>query len=88
MRKAPLYIAQVHSDHPECEVHHWHTFDLSSWAVRGQARGGVVVVAATNRPDRLDAALLRPGRFDRALRVPPPDEEVRRCLGRSVECHG
>ena len=37
-----------------------------------------MVVAATNRPDRLDAALLRPGRFDRALRVPPPDEEVRR----------
>lgn len=47
---------------------------------RPQARGGVVVLAATNRPDRLDAALLRPGRFDRALRVPPPDAAGRRAI--------
>ncbi len=47
---------------------------------RAQARGGVVVLAATNRPDRLDAALLRPGRFDRALRVPPPDAAGRRAI--------
>jgi ATPase family associated with various cellular activities (AAA) len=37
-----------------------------------QARRGVVVLAATNRPDRVDPALLRPGRFDRLLHVPPP----------------
>lgn len=42
-----------------------------------QARANVVVLAATNRPDRLDAALLRPGRFDRLLYVPPPDETAR-----------
>jgi SpoVK/Ycf46/Vps4 family AAA+-type ATPase len=34
----------------------------------------VTVVAATNRPDLVDAALLRPGRFDRLLYVPPPSE--------------
>ncbi|WP_067831772.1 ATP-dependent zinc metalloprotease FtsH [Actinomadura kijaniata] len=34
---------------------------------------GVVVVAATNRPDILDPALLRPGRFDRQVAVSPPD---------------
>jgi len=38
----------------------------------------VVVLAATNRPDMLDPALLRPGRFDRLIYVPPPDKEARR----------
>jgi transitional endoplasmic reticulum ATPase len=37
----------------------------------------VVVIGATNRPDIIDAALLRPGRFDRILYVPPPDRESR-----------
>jgi len=38
----------------------------------------VVVLAATNRPDMIDTALLRPGRLDRHVYVPPPDEEGRR----------
>jgi len=38
----------------------------------------VVVVATTNRPDLIDAALLRPGRLDRHVHVPVPDEEARR----------
>ncbi|MFA5019581.1 MAG: CDC48 family AAA ATPase [Candidatus Pacearchaeota archaeon] len=37
----------------------------------------VIVIAATNRPDMLDTALLRPGRFDRILLVPGPTEEGR-----------
>src|SRR3989339_1951273 len=37
----------------------------------------VVVIAATNRPDILDPALLRPGRFDRVLLTPLPDEKAR-----------
>ena len=37
----------------------------------------VIVIAATNRPDIIDLALLRPGRFDRLLYVPPPDKESR-----------
>jgi transitional endoplasmic reticulum ATPase len=39
---------------------------------------GVVVVGATNRPDIIDEALLRPGRFDRILEVPLPDKEARK----------
>jgi cell division protease FtsH len=38
----------------------------------------VIVVAATNRAEILDAALLRPGRFDRRVTVPPPDKDGRR----------
>ncbi|MEM1948317.1 MAG: CDC48 family AAA ATPase [Candidatus Caldarchaeum sp.] len=42
-----------------------------------QSLKGVVVMGATNRPDILDPALLRPGRFDRVLYVPPPDKAAR-----------
>jgi cell division protease FtsH len=44
----------------------------------GRKRGaGIVVMAATNRPDILDAALLRPGRFDRQIVVPLPESDER-----------
>jgi len=38
-----------------------------------EANEGIIIVAATNRPDVLDPALLRPGRFDRQIQVPLPD---------------
>ena len=40
----------------------------------------VIVIAATNRPDVLDAALLRPGRFDRRVAVQPPDRAGREAI--------
>jgi transitional endoplasmic reticulum ATPase len=43
-------------------------------------RRGVFVLAATNRPDRIDIALLRPGRFDRLIEVPLPDASARRSI--------
>jgi cell division protease FtsH len=42
-----------------------------------ESSAAVIVLAATNRPEVLDAALLRPGRFDRRVTVPPPDKEGR-----------
>jgi cell division protease FtsH len=44
----------------------------------------VIVMAATNRPDVLDPALLRPGRFDRRVVVPPPDSDGRKHI---IEVH-
>ncbi|MHA2314992.1 MAG: CDC48 family AAA ATPase [Candidatus Hermodarchaeia archaeon] len=43
-----------------------------------QSLKDIVVLAATNRPDLLDPAMLRPGRFDRHILVPAPDEKARK----------
>jgi len=43
-------------------------------------RSGVVVIAATNRPETLDAALLRPGRFDRHVEIPLPNRAERTAI--------
>ncbi|WP_020669739.1 ATP-dependent zinc metalloprotease FtsH [Amycolatopsis nigrescens] len=48
------------------------------------ARGGIILIAATNRPDILDPALLRPGRFDRQIPVSAPDMRGRK---RILEVH-
>ena len=45
---------------------------------------GVVVLAATNRPEEIDLALLRPGRFDKVIYIPPPDEEARKAILRTI----
>jgi len=50
-------------------------------------REGVIVIAATNRPDVLDQALLRPGRFDRRVVVQPPDKTGRAAILK-VHTHG
>ena len=44
------------------------------------SRGQVVVIGATNRPDAIDPALRRPGRFDRELAFPLPDSSARRAI--------
>ena len=53
------------------------------------AGGSVIVLAATNRPDVLDKALLRPGRFDRRVEVPYPDltsrEQILRLHAKAVK---
>ncbi|MGH4018671.1 MAG: ATP-dependent zinc metalloprotease FtsH, partial [Pseudonocardiaceae bacterium] len=62
------------------------------------ARGGIILIAATNRPDILDPALLRPGRFDRQIPVAAPDIAGRKAIlgvhskgkpfGRDVDLEG
>ena len=45
-----------------------------------ESNEGIVVIAATNRPEDLDEALMRPGRFDRKVNVPYPDMKGRRAI--------
>ncbi|MGH9671389.1 MAG: ATP-dependent zinc metalloprotease FtsH, partial [Terriglobales bacterium] len=56
-----------------------------------ESNDGVILIAATNRPDVLDPALLRPGRFDRRVVVPYPDvrgrEEILRVHTRKIPLH-
>jgi proteasome regulatory subunit len=47
-----------------------------------EVRGDVRIIGATNRPDILDPALLRPGRFDRLIEFPVPDEKARETIFR------
>ena len=53
-----------------------------------EATEGIIIIAATNRPDVLDPALLRPGRFDRQVHVPLPDirgrEEILKVHGKKI----
>ena len=61
-----------HLENEEISVNTQRLKVLSSKTVKD-----VVLVAATNRPDAIDEALLRPGRIDRIIYVPPPDVEAR-----------
>jgi cell division protease FtsH len=55
-----------------------------------ESREGVILIASTNRPDVLDPALLRPGRFDRHVMVPAPDlkgrEEILKVHAQKIKC--
>lgn len=45
-----------------------------------QSRGRLIIVAATNRPNAIDPALRRPGRFDREISIDAPDFQTRKAL--------
>ncbi|XP_058243354.1 spermatogenesis-associated protein 5-like protein 1 [Hemibagrus wyckioides] len=55
----------------------WRTREDQRMQLQEVCNQDVMIVAATNRPDMLDSALLRPGRFDHIIYVPPPDLQAR-----------
>jgi cell division protease FtsH len=68
----------------DTHAEHQQTINALLAAMDGfESSQGIVVVAATNRPEDLDQALLRPGRFDRKVYVPYPDMNGRRAILRS-----
>ena len=70
-------MADVSAATPTSEIFHLlRTRQTAKWSA-AENHAGVLVLAATNRPSAVDAALLRPGRFDMLLYVPPPDMEGR-----------
>jgi len=65
----------------DTHAEHQQTINALLAAMDGfESSQGVVVLAATNRPEDLDEALLRPGRFDRKVHVPYPDMKGRRAI--------
>jgi cell division protease FtsH len=65
----------------ETNGEHQQTINALLTAMDGfESSQGIIVVAATNRPEDLDDALLRPGRFDRKVHVPYPDMKGRRAI--------
>ncbi len=65
----------------ETHGEHQQTINALLAAMDGfESSQGIVVIAATNRPEDLDEALLRPGRFDRKVYVPYPDMKGRRAI--------
>lgn len=84
-RPAILFIDEIDcvGKHRKLDTHgeHQQTINALLAAMDGfENSQGVVVLGATNRPEDLDEALLRPGRFDRKVYVPYPDMKGRRAI--------
>src|SRR5208282_2121124 len=81
-RPAIIFIDEIDcvGKHRKCDTNgeQQQTINALLAAMDGfESSQGVVVIAATNRPEDLDEALLRPGRFDRKVHVPYPDRKGR-----------
>ncbi len=83
-RPSVLFFDEIDALAPEREGAHEATHRLVSTFLENmdglEPSKGVIVVAATNRPDSVDTALTRPGRFDRLVEVPLPDAAGRRAI--------
>ena len=85
-QKAPcvLFLDEVDALVPTRarELHEHRASEVNEWLTQLDQAGDdtVFVIAATNRPDRLDPAVLRTGRLDKAFYVSPPDREAREAM--------
>jgi hypothetical protein len=83
-RPSVLFFDEIDAIAPEREGAHEATHRLVSTFLENldglELSEGVIVVAATNRPESVDPALTRPGRFDRLVEVPLPDRAARRAI--------
>jgi transitional endoplasmic reticulum ATPase len=66
----------------ESELHHMHASTVNELLAQMNncAEKGIFIIAATNRPEKIDTAILRTGRIDRMIYLPPPDTEARKGL--------
>jgi len=77
----------------EGELHHMHATAVNEFLVQmtNCSEADIFIIAATNRPERIDPAMLRTGRIDKIIYLPPPDEVARQELfkiylkGRPIE---
>lgn len=85
-REAPcvLFLDEVDALIPSRagSLHHGYAAEVNEWLAQmsGSGETGVFLLAATNRPRRLDSAVLRAGRFDKVVFVGPPDYDARKAM--------
>ncbi|MBT2988836.1 MAG: AAA family ATPase [Candidatus Thiodiazotropha sp. (ex Ctena orbiculata)] len=84
--KAPttIFIDEIDAIVPnrERDLHHMHASAVNEILVQMSScsERGIFVIAASNRPDMIDPAVLRTGRVDRIIYLPPPDREARKAM--------
>lgn len=66
----------------EGDIHHMHAAAVNEMLAQVANCGerGIFVIGATNRPDKIDPAILRTGRLDKLIYIPPPDKKAREAM--------
>ena len=64
------------------DLHHMHAGPVNEFLAQMSncSDKGIFIIAATNKPEKIDPAILRTGRFDRKIYLPPPDYEARKAM--------
>ena len=79
-----IFIDEVDAVMPnrEGEIHQMHASAVNEFLTQMSncSEKGIFVIAASNRPEKIDPAILRTGRVDRVIYLPPPDKEARELM--------